>query len=178
MAELVTLARPYAKAVFEFARSNKTLDAWQQALEQAAAVSDDERVATFLLSPQFTRDHKGKQFAELFGDELDPGVANFFSLLAENGRLTLLPQIAELFGLYKANEERTIDVNVSSAFAISKALQSKLAHTLKEKLNRDISLTTEIDKSLIGGAVVRAGDTVIDASVRGRLDKLAAALTA
>lgn len=178
MAELVTLARPYAKAAFEFARAGEALDLWQQALAHAAVVSSDERVAVFLLSPKFTRDNKGEQFAGLFGDDLNPGVANFFHLLAENGRLTLLPQIAELFALFKANEERTIDVNVLSAFAIPKALQSKLANTLKQKLNRDISLTTEIDKSLIGGAVVRAGDTVIDASVRGRLEKLAGVLTA
>ena len=177
MAELVTLARPYAKAAFEFARAAKALDTWQQALNDAALVSSDERVASFLLSPKFTRDEKAKQFAALF-EGLDSGVANFFVLLSENGRLTLLPQIAELFDLYKANEEKTVDVHMLSAFAVPKTMQVKLANTLKKKLNRDISLTTEVDESLIGGAVVRAGDTVIDASVRGRLAKLSGALTA
>ncbi len=178
MAELITLARPYAKAAFEFALAGKELAGWQDALSQAAAVSANESVIGILSSPNLTTAQKGEKFVELCGDVLNEKQANFIKVLAEYNRLGLLPQVKELFELYKANQEKTVDVEIQTAYEISPELEQKLVSTLKEKLDRDIELKTQIDESLIGGALIRAGDTVIDGSARGRLAKLAEAMNA
>mgnify|MGYP003651526447 CR=1 FL=1 len=178
MAELTTLARPYAKAAFEFAREQKDLAGWHEALSQAALTADNDTVETLLSSPSLTSAQKGQKFCELCGDTLNEKQQNFVSVLAENNRLSLLPQVAELFELYKANQEKTVDVEVQTAFEISSELEQKLAATLKAKLDREVALTTTVDKSLIGGALIRAGDTVIDGSARGRLAKLSEAMNA
>ncbi|SMF17717.1 ATP synthase F1 subcomplex delta subunit [Alteromonadaceae bacterium Bs31] len=178
MAELVTLARPYARAVFGYARAAGALSEWLVSLKESAAVTRDAKVAALLHSPTITTDGKAQAFIDICGGDESVGkpLANFFHILAENNRLALLPQIAELYELYKANEEKTVDVEVLSAFDIPEDLESKLAITLKETLKRDVTLNTLVDASLIGGAIVRAGDTVIDGSVRGRLTKLAEAM--
>ncbi|MFL0803626.1 MAG: F0F1 ATP synthase subunit delta [Agarilytica sp.] len=176
MAELITLARPYAKAAFEFARDDKDLAGWQNALSQAAAVSADPAVEALLDSPSLTTADKGKKFSEICGDSLNEKQRNFVNALSENNRLDLLPQVSELFELYKANQEKTVDVEIQTAFEISGELEQKLASTLKTKLDRDVELSTVVDKSLIGGALIRAGDTVIDGSARGRLAKLSEAM--
>ena len=178
MAELTTLARPYAKAAFEFARAQQDLAGWQGALNQAALVADNDAVESMLSSPSLTSAQKGQKFCELCGDALNDKQQNFVKVLAENNRLDLLPQVAELFELYKANQEKTVDVEVQTAFEISSDLEQKLAATLKAKLEREVALTTTVDKSLIGGALIRAGDTVIDGSARGRLAKLSEAMNA
>lgn len=178
MAELTTLARPYAKAAFEFARAQQDLASWQDALNQAALVAGNDAVESMLSSPSLTSAQKGQKFCELCGDALNGKQQNFVKVLAENNRLDLLPQVAELFELYKANQEKTVDVEVQTAFEISSDLEQKLAATLKAKLEREVALTTVVDKSLIGGALIRAGDTVIDGSARGRLAKLSEAMNA
>jgi F-type H+-transporting ATPase subunit delta len=173
MAELVTLARPYARAAFEFARDIKALDRWSNMLETAATVAQFPAVQRFLGSPNFTAEQKGEKFLEICGDELDNKVSNFILYLAENHRLRLLAQVREQFELLKANHERSIDVNIASAFEISAEQQSKLSAALKQKLDRDVNLQTQVDKSLIGGILIKAGDMTIDGSVRGKLTKLA-----
>jgi len=173
MAELITLARPYAKAAFEFARAAQDLAAWQSALSQAAAVSLHKDVKSLLASPNRTSAEKGSTFGEICGDVLNDRQRNFVTILADNNRLNLLPQISELFGLYKANQEKTVDVEIKTAFDMSSQLEQKLVATLKIKLDRDVELNTTVDKALLGGALIRAGDTVIDGSARGRLAKLA-----
>ncbi len=178
MAELITLARPYAKAAFEFALAAKDLAGWQQALSVAAAVSADSSVIGLLASPNMTTVEKGEKFTELCGDALNEKQANFAKVMASNNRLALLPEVKELFELYKANQEKTVDVDIQTAFEISPELEQKIASTLKERLDRDIQLQTHVNKDLIGGALIRAGDTVIDGSARGRLAKLAEAMNA
>ncbi|WP_086929384.1 F0F1 ATP synthase subunit delta [Agarilytica rhodophyticola] len=178
MAELITLARPYAKAAFEYARAAKDLQGWQTALAQAASVSMDASVKAMLSSPNLTSTDKGLKFGEVCGDVLNQQQVNFINVLAVNNRLGLLAQVYELFALYKANQEKTVDVEIQTAFEISSDLEQKLATTLKAKLDRDVELKTTIDESLIGGALIRAGDTVIDGSARGRLAKLAEAMNA
>ncbi len=173
MAELTTLARPYAKAAFEFAVSAKALQAWSDALNVAAAVSKQEKVGVLLLSPGLTAEQKAASFIELCGKTLDVGQQNFMSILAENRRLSLLPEVSKLFDLFKANQEKSVDVDIQSAFKISSSLEKKLAKALAKMLEREVSLQTSVDQSLLGGAIIRAGDTVIDGSVRGRLRKLA-----
>lgn len=176
MAGLVTIARPYARAAFEFARERGSLKSWQAVLAQAAAVAEHERVESMLSSPSLTANAKADTFCDLLGDLADDKVRNFIHALAGNGRMSLLPQIRELFELYKANHEKTIDVVVHTAFEMSSELELKFVTTLKSRLDRDVTLRTKVDKSLIAGAVIHAGDTVIDGSARGRLEKLGAAL--
>lgn len=178
MAELTTLARPYAKAAFEFARAEKDLQGWSDALSQAAAVSQHKSVVALLDAPNLTAVDKGKKFCEVCGDTLNGKQGNFIAVLSDNNRIDLLPQVSELFEQFKANQEKTVDVDIQTAFEISGDLEQKLASTLKEKLDRDVALTTTVDKSLIGGALIRAGDTVIDGSAKGRLAKLSEAMNA
>ena len=173
MAELVTLARPYAKAAFEFARELKALDRWSNMLTTAATVASADTMHKMFQAPNMTAQAKGKAFVEVCGDDLDNKVGNFIKYLAKNNRLGLLVEIQRQFELYKANHEKAVDVEISSAFEISPEQKAKLAAALKAKLDRDVNLQTEVNTALLGGAVVRAGDLVIDGSIRGRLAKLA-----
>lgn len=178
MAELLTLARPYAKAAFEFSRSAKDLSSWEETLKTSSAVVENSKVKALLSSPNMTPQQKGEHFVELCGKSIDAKQANFLSLLAENNRLSLLPEISELFGLFKAHFEKTVDVDIQAAFSISPEIEKKIATALAEKLDRKVSLKTSVDNELIGGALIRAGDTVIDGTARGRLAKLAEAIGA
>ncbi len=176
MAELTTLARPYAKAAFEFARDQKDLASWSSALSLMAALTNENNIVKVLASPTLTPEQKSAMFVEVCGDKLNPTQQNFVRVLAENKRLSLSKEISELYELYKANQEKTVEVEVQSAFAIDDAIAEKLKNILSKKLDREVHLHTSINKALIGGALVRAGDTVIDSSVKGRLAKLAEAM--
>ncbi|NIB39481.1 F0F1 ATP synthase subunit delta [Pseudomaricurvus alkylphenolicus] len=176
MAELTTLARPYAKAAFEFADAAGDLQKWSDMLALAAAVSQQDGMIKALSSPSLTADNKAKAFVEVCGEELNEKAANLVSALAMNGRLALLPEIQALYEQHKAQREQSVDVEVTTAFELSGELQDKLAKALSAKLNREVTLSSSVDKAILGGALVRAGDTVIDGSVRGRLAKLAEAM--
>lgn len=176
MAELATLARPYAKAAFEYALAANALTKWSEMLALAAQVAQQDAVKQLLASPSMTTESKGQSFADVCGDELDASGQNFVKNLANNNRLELLPVVQQLFEDYKAQQEKSVDVEISSAFELSGDLQDKVAKALSAKLDRNVNVQSSIDKSLLGGVVVRAGDTVIDGSVRGRLAKLAEAM--
>lgn len=176
MAELTTLARPYAKAAFEYAQARQQLAAWSAMLGLAAAVAQDDRMQRVLKAPRLTSTEKAAALIEVCGTELDAQAQNFIHVLAENERLALLPEVSQLFALYKAEQERTVDVEVTSAFALSAEQQDKLAKVLSARLSREVRLHAAEDPALIGGVVIRAGDLVIDGSVRGKLAKLAEAL--
>jgi F-type H+-transporting ATPase subunit delta len=176
MAELATLARPYAKAAFEYALAANSLDQWSGMLALAAQVAQQDAVRKLLGSPAITAEVKGQSFVDLCGDALDVNGQNFVRNLAANKRLGLLPQIGQLFEAFKAQQEKTVEVEIISAFDLSGDLQDKVAKALSAKLDRKVNVQSSIDKSLLGGVVIRAGDTVIDGSVRGRLAKLAEAM--
>lgn len=176
MAELSTLARPYAKAAFEYAVAHDALDAWSGMLAVAAAVTQQEKVAELLASPDRTSADLAASFCQVVGDALDQQGQNFIATLAENKRIALLPQISEEFEALKSQQEHKVDVEVTSAFTLDPAQQQALAAKLKETLKRDIELHTQVDESLLGGVLIRADDLVIDGSVRGRLAKLAEAM--
>jgi F-type H+-transporting ATPase subunit delta len=176
MAELTTLARPYAKAAFEHARAQQQLTNWSAMLGLAAAVSQDDTVQRMLKAPRLTSAEKAAAFIEVCGDEFNAQVRNFIQVLAENERLLLLPEIDALFELYKSEQEKSVDVEVTSAFALSAEQQDKLAKVLSARLSREVRLHAAEDPALIGGVVIRAGDLVIDGSVRGKIAKLAEAL--
>jgi len=176
MAELSTLARPYARAAFEVALQDSALDSWASMLGVSAAVANEESISALLTDPSLSSERVAQSFIDILGDALEAKSQNFIRLLAENKRLVLLPEIAGLFEILKANQEKSIDVEITTAFEVSSEISDRLAAALKDRLQREIRLATSVDKSLIGGAVIRAGDTVIDSSVRGKLNKLAEAM--
>ncbi len=176
MAELSTLARPYARAAFEYARERNTLTQWAEQLATAAAVTAEDRMQRLLGSPQLTAVQQAETLTGVCGDSLHAPVRNFISALSRNRRLALLPQIHALFEQYKAAAEKSVDVEVVSAYELSEAARDRLTQTLGKKLQRQVRVRTATDRGLLGGALIRAGDLVIDGSVRGKLDKLAEAL--
>ncbi|PCJ43561.1 MAG: F0F1 ATP synthase subunit delta [SAR86 cluster bacterium] len=176
MAELTTLARPYAKAAFEVAAYADSLQTWSSMLKQLTNVVSNERVSELLSSPSLTAEQQAKIVTDLCGDEINAQLQNFVTVLAENKRLALLPEIVGLFDILKAEQEQTVDVEISTAFVLTDETEEKLAQAIKVKLNRDVKIHSQIDKHLIGGMIIRAGDLVIDDSVRGKLHKLAEAM--
>jgi F-type H+-transporting ATPase subunit delta len=187
MAENNTIARPYAEAVFELAREAGALDAWSDALEVAGRLMADGRVAEFLGNPSLSDDERLRFVTGLVAsaagrqsllDGSDRRGTNFLKLLIENDRVGVMPEIAEHFEGLKAETENVVDVTVTSAAPLDDAQRQAITTALRKRLGREIRLDTELDEDLIGGAVIRAGDVVIDGSLRARLDGLASALTA
>jgi F-type H+-transporting ATPase subunit delta len=176
MAELSTLARPYAKAAFEYALAENDLAGWSKQLGVAAAVAQTETMRKVLSSPSLTAEQRSKALLDVCGDAIGAKGRNFIRVLADNKRLPLLPEIAQLFEQFKANQEKSVDVDVVSAFPLEQAVADRLAQALRGKLQREVTINSSVDSSLIGGVLVRAGDVVIDGSVRGRLAKLALAM--
>ena len=176
MAELSTLARPYAKAAFEYARDNKALSQWSEQLATAAAVTQDSAMDAVLNNPSLTAEQQAQTLCDVCGESLGVEARNYISILASNKRLALLPEINVLFAHYKANQEKSVDVEVVSAFDLADAARDKLAEALGKKLEREVKVRTSTDSNLLGGVLIRAGDLVIDGSVRGRLNKLAEAM--
>lgn len=176
MAELITVARPYAKAVFAEAGEKSALDAWSDDLAILAAYAADADMAKVLVHPSLTAEQKIQALTDVCGDKLNEAAKNLVAVLAENKRLALLPEIAELYEEMKAQLQNTVDVVVTSAMELTSGQAEKLAAALKAKLQCDVRLTSEVDESLIGGAIIRAGDLVIDGSVIGKLSKLAEAM--
>lgn len=176
MAELSTLARPYARAAFEYARDAGKLSQWQQELATTAAVAADDALATVLSDPGLTAQQQANTLIEVCGDSIGGEVKNFVSILADNKRLPLLPEIFEQYEQFKANQEKSVDVEVISAFDLADEMRDKLARGLGAKLEREVNVRTSTDSELLGGVLIRAGDLVIDGSVRGRLNKLAEAM--
>jgi F-type H+-transporting ATPase subunit delta len=176
MAELSTLARPYAKAAFEYARENGQLSQWAEQLATAAAVVADSGMQAALNDPSLTAEQQARILTDVCGDALSAPMRNFVAVLAGNKRLALLPEIHLLYAQFKANREKTIDVEVISAFDLADTARDRLAEVLGKKLERQVKVRTATDRNLLGGVLIRAGDLVIDGSVRGRLNKLAAAM--
>jgi len=181
-----TVARPYAQAVFDVARENDALDELSASLAAARDLLVDGQVVTFLGQPSLNDDQRLEflqgLFAEAVGkDSVFAGGSrhgtNFLKLLLENGRVAVLPEISQQFEALKAKVENSIDAVITAAAPLSEAQENAIASALAAKLGRDVRITTRIDENLIGGAVVRAGDVVIDGSLRARLDGLANALT-
>ena len=175
MAGSTTLARPYARAAFELAAGANALAEWATKLGFAAAIASDRQAAAVIGNPNVRVDDLRALFLPQ-GESADSDFAGFIGTLAENRRLALLPEIAELYGALKRERERVLRVNVRTAVALEPAQAETLKAALKRRFGRDIELTGSIDPSIIGGAVIDAGDIVIDGSVRGRLARLETAL--
>jgi F-type H+-transporting ATPase subunit delta len=177
VAERATIARPYAKAAFEYARDAKALGSWSQALKSAAEIIADPRVAPLTKSPQWLPADLVGLITDVARPELDAGMQNFIRVLAANHRLLLLPEIFAHYELYRSEVENTVDVEVVSATAMNEAQSEKLKAALSARLKRQVRMHTSVDAALLGGAIVRAGDLVIDGSLKGRLERLATDLT-
>lgn len=177
MADKSKIARPYAKAVFEIAWESETLSAWSDTLNAAASAIDTPGMHAVLISPHVSSDELVQIIADVCRqvDAFpvgDPG-ENLLRVLALNHRLGLLPEIAELYDSMKAEAENVVEVTLTSATPIEDPVRQRFTAALAQRLGRTIHLHCETDESLIGGAVIRANDLVIDGSLRGRLEKLA-----
>jgi F-type H+-transporting ATPase subunit delta len=177
VAERATIARPYAKAAFEYARETNAFAAWSQGLASAAQIVADPSVAPLTKSPQWPMANLVSLITDVAGAKLDAGMQNFVRVLAENHRLLLLPEIAAHYEELRAAVENTLDVEVISAVTLSDAQADKLKQALSTRLKRTVRMQNSVDSTLLGGAVVRAGDLVIDGSLKGRLERLATDLT-
>ncbi|MEM7218361.1 MAG: F0F1 ATP synthase subunit delta [Pseudomonadota bacterium] len=173
MAENATMARPYASAAFDVAKGSQELGRWSRALGFLAAACDQASVRELFESPNFDAPVKAQKLIDVVADELDDRTRRFVQVLASNKRLALLPEISTQFEILRAAEEQQIDVHVTSAQALTPEQELLLSEALYRKFQRKINMTHDVDAELLGGAVIRAGDTVIDGSLSGRLRKLA-----
>ena len=176
MAERATIARPYAKAAFEYARGANAFAKWSQAFKTLAEIVADPRVSPLTKAPSLTPGDLAGLIIDVAGANLDAGMQNFVRVLAENHRLLLLPEIAAHYEAFRSEVENTVDVDVVSAVALNSAQADKLKDALAKRLKRSVRMQNSVDASLLGGAVVRAGDLVIDGSLKGRLQRLATEL--
>lgn len=176
MAEKVTIARPYARAAFEYASASNALGRWSELLATASAVVADGRVARLLTNPRVTPEQLVGLIADIAGAAVDEHGRNFLGMLAQNRRLGVLPEIAASYEVLRAEVENVADVQITSAVALTEAQRERLAAALKKRLQREVRLHCEVDATLIGGAVVRSGDLVIDGSLKARLERLAGAI--
>ncbi|WP_257282974.1 F0F1 ATP synthase subunit delta [Endozoicomonas sp. SESOKO1] len=174
--ELTTCARPYAKAAFEYARDASRLSEWSDMLSLCASVTAYRKVVEMLGNPQLSGAQQAETIIGLCQGELDKPFENYLRVLSEHRRLQLLPEIAALYARLRAEEERSQQVLVTSAYPLSQEQQDKLAEKMAARLGRSVQLVTEIDSSILGGVIVKAGDLVIDGSLRARLGKLADAM--
>ncbi len=178
MADLQTMARPYAKAVFELARDQNRLADWSALLSGVATAVNDPVVANAIGHPAIGRGQLADAMVEGLGKDATEQAKNLVRLLSENRRLVLVPAIAGQYEAMRAEHESRVDVEIVSATVVDPAQQQALVAAIGKKLKRDVNVTWKTDPSLIAGAEIRAGDTVIDGSISGELERLRQALTA
>jgi F-type H+-transporting ATPase subunit delta len=176
VADRATIARPYARAAFAYAREANAFAAWSKLLGAAAEGARDARVSRLIGNPHVTSDALVDLLGGLSKQAAGEHGRNFLRALAENRRLALLPHIAEQFERLRAEVEGVVDVEVIAAREIAAPQRKRLESALAKRLGREVRMHTRIDESLIGGAIVRAGDLVIDGSLKGRLERLGATL--
>ena len=176
MAEFITVARPYAQAAFDEARKLGNLKGWSEMLQAGAEAVLNAEVRAVVTSPRVIRTQLEALMLSLSGAKASGPEGSFIKLLVESQRLILLPEISALFEALRAEEEKSVEVIVTSAFELNEAQQQKITAALKKRLGREIRLSSQIDKALLGGVIIRAGDQVIDGSARNQLSELANAL--
>lgn len=167
-----TLARPYAKAVFETAQQDKAFADWSNFLSAAALVTQDANVAALLNNPKVTKADLVELYSAVCASVITDKQANFLKILAENERLGVLAEIAVIYDDMRAEAEKTAKVQVRTFMPLTDVQQNQLSQALTKRLNRQVQLDIHEDKSILGGAIVRSGDLVIDGSVLGKLRRL------
>ena len=176
MAEKSTIARPYAQAAFDIANEKGDLKGWSEMLQLTAAVSSDALMQDMIGNPSIEKEKIIDIILGVCADKLNDAGKNFVRVLAENDRLNVIAEIAQRYEEHRAEEEKTVEAEVTSAFSLSEAQIKQVTEALKKRLGREVNLVTKIDDTIVGGAVIRAGDLVIDGSVSGQLEKLATTL--
>lgn len=176
MADVTTVARPYARAAFELARDAGQFDRWQRALQALAEVARQEEVRILLKDPRVSTAQQVDVFVAAAGDALDQQAKNFVKVLARYRRLEVLPEIEADFTRLRATAENTVQAELRTAVEATDAQRRNIREALAKRLGREVELRCVVDESLIGGAQVRAGDLVIDSSVSGKLERLAAGI--
>lgn len=172
MADYTTAARPYAKAVFELAQELGQFDDWSGRLSFWSALVSNPEMSSQLEAPGLTHQDRAKLIETVVGDEMDDNSRNFIRLLSENNRLALLPDVHTLYEEMRAEAEGEIEATVTTAFELTDAQRDKIIEALSKRLERRVRIVTVVDKDLIGGAVIRAGDLVIDGSLKGRVENM------
>jgi len=172
MSELATLARPYASAVFKRAKETAGADKWSRNLAYMSGVLTDANMSFVVDSPKVSKQQLSELLVEICQGHIDQEGENFLKLLAHNGRLSLLPYITRLFEEYRAQDEGYVDVDVSTAYEFSDEAWQQFVQGLQQKLGKKARINVTVDRSLIGGVLVRAGDKVIDGSIKGRLQHM------
>ena len=178
MSELSTLARPYAEAVFRMAQGENDLAGWSSRIATLAAIVSDDQLARLIADPAVSADRVADLIIEVAGTDLGERGGNFVKVLAENDRLSVLPEIVSQFETLKASAEGTLEATITSAQALTQAQIDDLVAGLKARFDRAVNVQVALDPELIGGAVIAIGDQVIDGSVKGRLQRMAFALQA
>ncbi|SER29020.1 F-type H+-transporting ATPase subunit delta [Nitrosomonas sp. Nm51] len=176
MAEAVTVARPYAEAVFKLAVANNNLTEWSGMLRDAADISQHEQIKALIGNPVVSAKQLGELLLEIGKSKFNQEGRNFLLMLAENSRIGVLPQISQLFEHLKSQHEGMLEATVVSAFEMDGGQLKKLTASLERKFNRKIDAKVQVDQALIGGVIVEVGDEIFDASIRGKLQAMASAL--
>lgn len=172
MSSLTTLARPYAKAAFQIAQSEKDLPQWDEMLALAASIAGDATVSKLLQNPEVSAEQAQGLISDAAGDNFDARFRGYLTVLAENGRLPLLGEIRAIYARLRERAERRLVARVVSAVGLSEDQGERMSRALSKRFDADVELQNEIDPGVIGGAVIYAGDEVIDGSLKGRLRKL------
>ena len=177
MSNVTTLARPYAKAAFDLADANNATGSWNDMLALASSLVSEESMANLLQSPEVNGRQIVKILSDIAGESFDDRFRDYLSVLAENKRFPLLPEIAELYQTLREEADKLLRVKVVSAFALDEGQANRLKEALSRRFEREILLESEVDSSIIGGAIVYAGGQVIDGSLKDRLSKLSNSLS-
>ncbi len=176
MSEIATLARPYAVAVFKRAKETSKTERWSEDLAFLTAIFESREIAQVISNPKINKGKLAELVLEISREHLNEEGLNFLKALLQNNRLSLLPFISQQYEALKAEDEGYLEVDVVSAYAFSKEAKQSFSTSLEKKFNKKIHMNVTVDKSLIGGVLVRAGDRVIDGTVRGQLQQLQKAL--
>lgn len=176
MAEARTIARPYAEAALQFAESAGSFSEWSEQLALLSAVASDQQTVRFIKNPRISSEQKLALFSEVAGTALNETAKNFLRLLGEYKRLLILPEIADEYQRLLAEKQQHLKATVRTAQPLSEAQMAELTAALKKRFQRSVSIETQIDESLLGGALIEAGNLVIDGSLRGRIKRMAMSL--
>jgi len=177
MAEATTIARPYAQAVFELAQTEGKLANWSDGLSALTEIAANDQINALITNPNVEATQIADLIISIAKDKLDQEGKNFVKVLAENGRLNVIAEISESFEALKAEAEKTVKAEVISAFELTAEQKKKLEDALKKRLGCEVEVSSTVDRSIIGGAIIRAGDLIIDGSITGQLDRLASELS-
>jgi F-type H+-transporting ATPase subunit delta len=178
MSELTTAARPYARAIFESAEATGKLGEWSETLGLMGAMVANEQVSKLLASPRMANQAGADAFIQLCDDKLNDQAKNLVKVLAENDRLTLLPEMSVIYETLKDQSEGSVEAIVTAAKKLTQDEEKSISDALKNRLGRNVKLKVSVDEALLGGAIIHAGDLVIDGSIKGRLKKLTSAMSA